>query len=151
MLGTRVMLEDVGEHVQHVAHPCPVCTLVVFQPLRLRAEILPTSSCVPCPAVCRLVCWSELAPSRDPRSLLCHASASSPTLGPQVQILPCKHVYHPACLAPWLGKHNSCPVCRHELPTDDPHYEAAKERRAEEEEERRGAANALRGGEFIYI
>lgn len=38
-----------------------------------------------------------------------------------------------------------------ELPTDDPHYEARKEREAEQEEERRGAANAVRGGEYMYI
>uniref|UniRef100_A0A7R9V0Z9 RING-type E3 ubiquitin transferase n=1 Tax=Chlamydomonas euryale TaxID=1486919 RepID=A0A7R9V0Z9_9CHLO len=72
-------------------------------------------------------------------------------LGDQVQALPCRHMYHPACVAPWLAKNNSCPMCRHELPTDDPHYEASKERAAEEETERRGAANALRGGEHMYI
>ncbi|KAM0821930.1 hypothetical protein ACQ4PT_071857 [Festuca glaucescens] len=25
---------------------------------------------------------------------------------------PCQHVYHPACLAPWLEKKGTCPVCR---------------------------------------
>lgn len=38
-----------------------------------------------------------------------------------------------------------------ELPTDDPHYEAAKERAAEEEEERRGAQNAVSTLEHMYI
>ncbi|CAD7699474.1 unnamed protein product [Ostreobium quekettii] len=71
--------------------------------------------------------------------------------GQEVQTLPCGHVLHPGCLAPWLETTNSCPVCRHELPTDDREYEERKERRAAEEEERRGAANAVDHTEFLYI
>lgn len=32
--------------------------------------------------------------------------------GDEVQLLPCKHAYHEACVAPWLKQNNSCPVCR---------------------------------------
>lgn len=51
----------------------------------------------------------------------------------------------------WQDEHNSCPVCRHELQTDDHAYESQKEREKEAEEERRGAANAIRGGEYMYV
>ena len=36
--------------------------------------------------------------------------------------MPCMHQIHDLCIVPWLEMHthSSCPLCRHQLPTEEP-------------------------------
>ncbi|KAG6417145.1 hypothetical protein SASPL_119296 [Salvia splendens] len=85
------------------------------------------------------------------KDAVCSICQENLVVDDEMQELPCKHMFHPPCLKPWLDEHNSCPICRHELRTDDHAYESWKEREKEAEEDRKGAANAVRGGEYMYV
>uniref|UniRef100_A0A0E0L486 RING-type E3 ubiquitin transferase n=1 Tax=Oryza punctata TaxID=4537 RepID=A0A0E0L486_ORYPU len=50
----------------------------------------------------------------EPRCPVCQDAFQ---LGAEVRQMPCTHLYHDACIVPWLVQHNSCPVCRHPLPS----------------------------------
>ncbi|KAG5522670.1 hypothetical protein RHGRI_034719 [Rhododendron griersonianum] len=57
---------------------------------------------------------------------LCAICKDGMSVGEKANQLPCSHRYHGDCIIPWLGIRNTCPVCRYELPTDDPDYERRK-------------------------
>ena len=49
----------------------------------------------------------------------CTVCCESINIGLKGMFMPCGHIYHPDCLNPWLKEHNTCPVCRFELPTEE--------------------------------
>jgi hypothetical protein len=49
---------------------------------------------------------------------ICTVCQDNLTLGTKALFLPCGHTFHPDCIMPWLKEHNTCPICRYELPTD---------------------------------
>lgn len=46
--------------------------------------------------------------------------------GLRVDRLPCNHCFHRKCIEPWVKTHNTCPVCRYELPTGDQEFEIGR-------------------------
>ena len=55
--------------------------------------------------------------------------------GQDTILLPCGHMFHEGCVTKWLGIHNTCPLCRFELPTDNADYERERNQRNQQREE----------------
>ena len=54
--------------------------------------------------------------------------------GQDTILLPCGHMFHDKCVTQWLKIHNTCPLCRFELPTDNAEYERQRNERNHQRE-----------------
>ncbi|EYU36794.1 hypothetical protein MIMGU_mgv1a006570mg [Erythranthe guttata] len=66
---------------------------------------------------------------KEENPMACAICKDVVNVGEIAKNLPCGHGYHGECIVPWLGARNTCPVCRFELPTDDPEYEEERKKR----------------------
>lgn len=76
------------------------------------------------------LCTSVITAAEAAHNMKCLVCLGLMDEGDEVKQLPCSHRFHTDCILPWLKKVNSCPLCRHELPTDDPEYENFKKNKA---------------------
>lgn len=65
----------------------------------------------------------------DGKALSCPICTEEFEFNEPAKRLPCSHTFHGDCVVPWLSRHCSCPLCRKELPTDNPAYEDDKKHR----------------------
>ncbi len=72
----------------------------------------------------------------------CAVCCSNINLGENAQLIPCGHMYHPDCIKPWFMQHNTCPICRYELPTDDPYYEEIRKKELNDRQQQRSGPHA---------
>jgi len=93
---------------------------------------------------CRVSVRAKRADSRT-----CPVCTDSYEPGATVVRLPsCGHVFHERCAMAWLTKHNTCPFCRKELPTDDDDYERERRRREAQGSSSGDAAVSIGGHNF---
>jgi len=102
--GMEEILAQLAE--QHQPRNDPACREVVdaLPKLEVPAHYLGTNRAADSKYAC--------CQSGEPCSV-CHCSFNA---GEKVTQLHCQHCFHPNCILPWLDTHNTCPICRAELP-----------------------------------
>lgn len=58
-------------------------------------------------------------------TLQCSVCLEDFEIGTVAKEMPCNHKFHGGCILPWLELHSTCPVCRHQLPSDESKVESA--------------------------
>ena len=62
----------------------------------------------------------------DYKNMTCNICLDNFEIGNTLRILECNHEFHENCIITWLKSNNTCPICRHELESNDPNYERRK-------------------------
>ncbi|KAK4387448.1 E3 ubiquitin-protein ligase CIP8 [Sesamum angolense] len=83
---------------------------------------------------------------KEENTIVCAICKDLVNVGEVAKNLPCGHGYHGECIVPWLGSRNSCPVCRFELPTDDPEYEEERKKKVVVAGLRAASSSSTSGG-----
>merc|ERR1711936_88949 len=91
------------------------------------------------------------APDEEQQCPICLKAVEE---GDSLMTLPCCHSFHDACVTAWLSKAANCPLCRAELPTDDPQWEEMKrqkKRKERREEDLEALHNSMFGWKLLSV
>jgi len=53
---------------------------------------------------------------KESEAMMCSICLAEILAGSQATLLPCSHLYHEGCIMKWLGRSNTCPLCRQIVP-----------------------------------
>ena len=95
--------DGTGEDQEHRATPASMDAVSSLPRIKVTKHDIEQNEGTACP-----ICLEELA------------------VGEPAMRVPCGHLYHEACLNPWLRTGNQCPVCRYELPSVDAEHERGR-------------------------
>uniref|UniRef100_A0A0G4FKG8 RING-type domain-containing protein n=1 Tax=Chromera velia CCMP2878 TaxID=1169474 RepID=A0A0G4FKG8_9ALVE len=98
--------------------------------------------------------WSEMRYSQAVRGadfpdLECNICQEDYAPSSMVLVLPCDHFWHTACLREWLGKSESCPICRMAVPGTRESIRLALDRRREGRHTARATSAATATSNFL--
>ncbi|RLM69288.1 hypothetical protein C2845_PM17G02020 [Panicum miliaceum] len=71
---------------------------------------------------CCAICLQDLDPH--------HAHPGPAAETPRLRAMPCSHTFHQRCIFEWLRRNAVCPLCRHQLPTEDEEQDQGRRSRS---------------------
>ncbi|CAM0883534.1 unnamed protein product [Alopecurus aequalis] len=107
-----------GTRAGEAVAACPVCLAPSASSLESIVDVVDGSTflggCDPAGQTARARASAEQLPLVTVRGAELTCPICLDVLEPDASAAetPCKHMYHPACLAPWLESKGTCPVCR---------------------------------------
>eukprot|EP00919_Chromeraceae_sp_WS-2016_P012301 GHVR01028731.1.p2 GENE.GHVR01028731.1~~GHVR01028731.1.p2 ORF type:complete len:172 (-),score=51.78 GHVR01028731.1:193-708(-) len=74
---------------------------------------------------CRFALPMKTVAETDVKCSVCQCDL---TVRGKAKVMPCGHYFHQECIIEWLERHNTCPTCRSELPSEKHDYDISAEK-----------------------